>query len=79
MIAPTSGSSVTFTNGDFIDADLAAPQLALQVTGETRQTAQPSGSVIFYLNLVGGVCSLWDEEAQYISASLNLSLTSLLV
>jgi hypothetical protein len=67
MVSPAAVSAGTapFEHGEFIDADMGAPQLAIQVAKETART---QGSVLFYLNFLGGIGSIWDTETQYVVA-----------
>ncbi|KAK4450849.1 hypothetical protein QBC34DRAFT_493381 [Podospora aff. communis PSN243] len=52
-----------FHDGEAIDADLAAPQLSLQLGG-AGGVGGTGGSILFYLHFLGGVCSVWDTETQ---------------
>lgn len=67
MVSPTTVSPGTspFEHGESIDADMGTPQLALQVIKEMART---QGSVLFYLNFLGGTCSVWDAETEYVVA-----------
>lgn len=60
VVAPPPSTPFNFPPSAFIEADLAAPQLSLQVAEDRAQNAS---SARFYLNFLGGgICSLWNEE-----------------
>ena len=61
MVVPVENNQNSVPNGESINADMAAPQLSLKVLSEATQG---SGSVLFYLNFLGGACSVWDAGNQ---------------
>lgn len=63
LAPPPSGAGadgVAFHDGEIIDADLAAPQLSLQLGG----AGGAGSSIMLYLHFLGGVCSVWDTDTQ---------------